>query len=88
MLFTMVQRARALCKEDSFHDEYDFLKVTLRKNDYSDYEICEALYPPVHITLPSEDPVITTFNCTGRVMFRREVSWPPAYFSWSRMTYN
>jgi hypothetical protein len=43
---TLLNRARALCDEDSLQTELVFLKDVFKQNNYNDQQIQRALKPP------------------------------------------
>jgi hypothetical protein len=81
VLSTLVNRARALCDQESLHAELVFLKDVFRQNGYNDRQIHRVLNRRPNISHPEDNPdsvaflpyVGSIFNRISRVLSRRNI---------------
>jgi hypothetical protein len=81
VLSTLINRARALCDEDSLQVELLFLKDVFKENEYNDRQIHRALNRRPHLPQPDNEPhsvaflpfLGTVFNRISRVLARHNI---------------
>jgi hypothetical protein len=56
VLFTLVHRARVLCKQDNLHAELVFLRDIFRQNGYNNQQVNRVLNHHPNISQPNDNP--------------------------------
>jgi hypothetical protein len=88
VLSTLVQRARALCDQDSLHAELVFLRDVFKQNGYNNQQIHRVLNCRLNISQPENKPesvaflpyVGPIFNRVSRVLSQNNIkSVGPAF---------
>jgi hypothetical protein len=92
VLSTLVNRARALCDQDSLQEELLFLRDVFRRNGYNEWQIHRVLNRHLNISQPDDNPdsvsflphIGTIFSRISRVLSRhniKSVCLPPKKIS-------